>query len=322
MATSVSHLWDPAGSRTVSAIRLPADGAPYERAVCRVVDEDVLTIDIDGVGRYALMWTPAEGGAGAAGFVAGEGVLGDAPVPERLALAAGFAFTEGLIAGLADIATMAVCPDRADVVRMRLVAPERVVVRRRDVVLTSSCGVCGGREALQQGFDDLPPVSDRLRLAAADLAAMMAAMQRGQRLYRTTGGAHAAAVFADGPPDGPRLVAAAEDLGRHNALDKVIGDCLLRGLPLAGRGVVLSSRLSYEMVAKAARTGFELVAAVSAPTSLAIDLAERAGITLCGFVRGDGATVYTHPRRIRDCAPTVPAYCPGRATAVPSTIDD
>lgn len=300
MRTSIARPWRASGSRAVSALRLGA-GDARGQATCRVIDEDALTIDVEGVGRYTLMWTPAAGDEGAdggagfvAGFVAGEGVLGDEPMPERLALAAGFAYSEGIIGSLDDIATMAVCPDRRDVVRMRLVAPERVAVKRRDVVVASSCGVCGGRDAIEDGFDDFAPVGARLRLAGSELTALMAAMQRRQHLFRTTGGAHAAALFS--PRAG--IVAVAEDLGRHNALDKVVGECLLREVPLAGCGVVLSSRLSYEMVAKAARAGFELVAAVSAPTSLAIALAERVGITLCGFVRGASATVYTHPHRI------------------------
>ncbi|SIQ03670.1 FdhD protein [Aromatoleum tolulyticum] len=320
MRTSIARLWREGGSRAVSAFRLTAGDARRE-ASCRVIDEDALTIDVEGVGRYTLMWTPAEGEGrddGAAGFVAGEGVLGDEPVPERLALAAGFAYSEGIIGSVDDIATMAVCPDRRDVVRIRLVAPERAAVTRRDVVIASSCGLCGGRDAIEEGFDDFAPVAAQLRLATSELAALMAAMQRRQRLFRTTGGAHAAAVFS--PRAG--IVAAAEDLGRHNALDKVIGECLLREVPLAGCGVVLSSRLSYEMVAKAARAGFEIVAAVSAPTSLAIALAEHVGITLCGFVRGAAATVYTHPQRIRDCAGgREPARAAG-AAVVPFTLDE
>ena len=93
-------------------------------------------------------------------------------------------------------------------------------------------------------------------------------------------------------------LAAAEDLGRHNALVKVIGRCLLDGVDTASCGVLLSSRLSLEMVTKAARARFQLVAAVSAPTSLAVEVAERCGITLCGFLRGERCTVYAHRRRI------------------------
>ncbi len=314
MPTSIARLQRVSGVRTVSALRL-GGGDTRGGAICRVIDEDALTIDVEDVGRYTLMWTPADGDQGAAGFVAGDGVLGEDPLPERLALAAGFAYSEGLIRGLADIATMAVCPDRPDVVRMRLAAPERAVVRRRDVVLASACGLCGGRDAIEEGFDDFAPVGSQLRLGASELAGLMAAMQRRQPLFRTTGGAHAAAAFS---PNGA-IVAAAEDLGRHNALDKVIGECLLRAVPLAGCGALLSSRVSYEMVAKAARAGFELVAAVSAPTSLAIALAERVGITLCGFVRGATATVYSHPQRLQDCAREAGQ---SRAAVVPFKNDD
>jgi FdhD protein len=98
----------------------------------------------------------------------------------------------------------------------------------------------------------------------------------------------------------------AEDIGRHNALDKVIGACLLRRLSPAGHGVALSGRVSLELIGKCARAGIELVAAVSAPTSLALDAAERCGITLCAFVRDHRATVYCHPHRILNLQPPLP----------------
>lgn len=264
-----------------------------------MVDEDALTIDVADVGTYTLMWTPTEDVAQAAGFVAGEGVLGEVELPERLALAVGFAFTEGIIAGLQDIASMEVCPERADIVRMRLVAPEQVKVRRSNVMMTSSCGVCGGRDMVEGGLVDLPRVGDTLRMSVTEFAPLMEAMRQRQAVFSITGGAHAAMVFSADR----QILAVAEDLGRHNALDKAIGKCLLQQKTLAGCGVVLSSRLSFEMIAKSARAGFELVAAVSAPSSLAIAMAERLGLTLCGFVRGECATVYTHPARIRELAP-------------------
>ena len=90
-----------------------------------------------------------------------------------------------------------------------------------------------------------------------------------------------------------------EDIGRHNALDKAVGKCLLEDRPLRGLGVMLSGRSSLEMLTKASQAGLEIVAAVSAPTSLAIDVAERCGITLCGYVRADRATIYTHPHRVQ-----------------------
>ena len=284
------------GVRTVAAQRLPAGAEPPVAADCQVAHEDALSIDIEDVGVYTLMWTPTTALESTAGYVAADGLLGDAACPEQFALAVGFAYTEGIINSLADIATLAVCPDRPDIVRMQLVAPELVRVRRRDVLMTSSCGICGSREALANSCAGMTPVADTLRVEGGDFARLLAGMQKRQSVFASTGGVHAAAVF-----DAARkIVAAAEDLGRHNALDKVIGHCLLAGRPLLGCGVILSSRLSFEMVAKAARAGFEIVAAVSAPTSLAIEMAERLGITLCGFVRGDCATVYTHPARIRE----------------------
>jgi FdhD protein len=243
------------------------------------------------------MWTPTES-ALASGFVAEDGVLGAAEAPERLALAVGFAFTEGIINGLQDIASMEVCPDRPDIVRMRLVDPAKIKVRRSNVLMTSSCGVCGGRDVLAGEIGDLPKVTDTLRMSVAGFPPMMEAMRQHQAVFSLTGGAHAAMVFANDQ----QILAVAEDLGRHNALDKVIGKCLLQHKQLAGCGVVLSSRLSFEMIAKSARAGFEIIAAVSAPSSLAIQMAERSGITLCGFVRGECATVYAHPGRIRELA--------------------
>ena len=288
------------GIHAVSARRLSADSSNPDQANCWVVDEDALTIDVEEVGTYTLMWTSTEGAAAAAGFLAGEGMLGDVEVPERLALAVGFAFTEGIIAGLQDIASMEVCPERPDIVRMRLVAPAAVKVRRSNVLMTSSCGVCGGRDTLEHGLADLPRVADTLRLSVTGFKPLMEAMQQRQAIFSITGGTHAALAFS-----GDRqILAVAEDLGRHNALDKVIGQCLLQHKNLAGCGVVLSSRLSSELIAKAARAGFEVIAAISAPSSLAIAMAERLGITLCGFVRGECATVYTHPGRIRELAQT------------------
>jgi len=286
----------PYGVHAVRAVHLAAPGAAPVIEETRVVEEDALTLDIAGVGTYTLMWTPTEDLGEATGFTREEGVLTDTHEPEALALAAGFAFTEGLIAGLDDIKTMALCPDTPGVVRIELHAPEQVKTRRRNVVMTSSCGICGSREVLDSNIFGLEPVPDTLRLDARGFAALMEAMRERQAVFMETGGAHAAAIFgADGG-----ILASAEDLGRHNALDKVIGKALLSGLPLAGHGVVLSSRLSLEMVTKAVRAGLEIVAAVSAPTSLAIAVADKFGVTLCGFVRGQRATVYAHPHRIRE----------------------
>ncbi len=281
------------GAKAISAIRLTATSATSVE--CQVVDEDVLTIDIEEVGTYALMWTPTEENNQAVGYTVEDGVLADTGrVPESLALSAGFAFTEGIVDRLTDIAHMSVCPERPDVVRMCLTNPAGVAVRRRNVVMNSSCGVCGGRERIQGGISTSVRVGDILRMSVADFDPVRAAMGQHQDIFGRTGGAHAAAVF-DGDM---RLVTFAEDLGRHNALDKAIGHAFLSGADFAGCGVFISSRISYEMVAKSVRAGFEVIAAISAPSSLAIETAHRFGITLCGFVRGGSVELYTHPHRI------------------------
>lgn len=282
------------GFWTVGAYHLPINSGPAIKVECPVVEEDVLTIDIEGVGSYLLMWTPTESLEAPIGYTLFDGVLADGDCPEALALAAGFCFTEGLISGIDDIATLAFCPDKPGVVRVQLVDPSRVVTSRRNVVVTSSCSVCGSREAIDNNSLDLSRVSDTLRLERSQLGRLMMTMRGRQALYERTGGSHAAAVFG---PDG-QVSVIAEDLGRHNALDKVIGRCLLKRQDLASCGVLLTSRLSFEMIVKAARAKFQLVSAVSAPTSLAIEIANRCGITLCGFVREDRATIFTHPNRV------------------------
>jgi len=282
------------GVHLVSAFHIPKPGEPAIKELCQVVEEDALTIDIEGIGKYTLMWTPTEKVDGAIGFTDVDGILGESENPEALALAAGFAFTEGIIRGLDDIKTMALCPDEPEVVQMQLTNPEAAVVRRRDVIITSSCGICGKRDIVENNAYGLSNVTDEMRMGSEGFAKLMEQMKQGQEIFQHTGGSHAAAIFsADG-----QIYSVAEDLGRHNALDKVIGRHLLENKSFKRCGVLLSSRLSLEMAVKAVRSGLEVIAAVSAPTSLAIDVAERFGVTLCGFVRGERATVFTHPHRI------------------------
>lgn len=278
----------------VVAYRMPGGGSSPVADACWVVDERPLFLDVEGVGAYTLMWTDTDPARGAAGYTAEDGALGDGPLPEALSLAVGFAFTEGLIDSLDDIRSIAVCADAADVVRMRLRDPSHACVRRRNAMVLSSCGICGDADGMKGLLSASAPVSRHLRLDAYALQTLVQGMEQRQPVFRRTGGSHAAAIFsADG-----HILAAAEDLGRHNALDKVIGRCLLSGMATAGCGAVLSSRLSLEMINKAARAGLEVVAAISAPSSLAIAVAERLGITLCGFVRGGEINVYTHPQRL------------------------
>ncbi len=140
----------------------------------------------------------------------------------------------------------------------------------------------------------LPRVGDSLRLEAGLLRSVNDALRRSQSLFEISGGTHAAAIF----DEQGEIVSFAEDTGRHNALDKALGKCLQDGIDTAGKGAALTSRLSLEMVSRCARAGIELITAVSAPTSMALDVAGKCNITLCAFVRETRATVFTHPTRV------------------------
>jgi len=237
-----------------------------------VIEEAPLTIDVEGVEMYTLLSTPAD----------------------KRALAVGFLRSEGVIESVADIKILKECDDDPNTIRVRLVDDvPKIADAGRNLLIVSSCGACGS-ENLQKRIDALPAVGDTLTIKAGLLRAVYTAMRERQKLFEACGGTHAAAVFA---ADG-NIISFAEDSGRHNALDKAIGKCLLADTPVAGRGVALTSRLSLEMVSRCARSGIELIAAVSAPTSMAIDVAERCNITLCAFVRETRATVFTHQKRV------------------------
>jgi len=248
-----------------------ADGSRREESVM-VAREEMLVINVGEVGEYSLMCTPND----------------------ARALAVGFAFTEGLISGKEDIALLHQCADEPGSIQLRLENPGRVAKKGRNLVVASSCGLCGGRQAVADILAGLDRVGETLTLAPALLARSQQALVAGQEIFRCTGGTHAAAIFnAQG-----KVQAMSEDIGRHCALDKAIGRMILAGRSPAGCGVALSGRVSLELVAKAARAGIEVIAAVSAPTSLALEAAERCNITVCCFVRGERATVFTHGRRI------------------------
>ncbi len=281
------------GMRSVMAHRLDATSLAPAQEGCWVVEEQALRVEVQDVGQYTLMCTPT-GNHEAAGYLSQDGLLGLDGEPGALALAAGFLLTEGLIDGMGDVLSMAVCPHASSLVRVQLVDPVRVRSLRRSGLVTSSCGVCANVDGLIDLGSASLRVGHTLQLAADQLQQHMVDMRARQAIFGRTGGTHAAALFA---PDGT-LLALAEDLGRHNALDKVIGYCLLHARPTAGCCVALSGRVSLEMITKAARAGLELVAAVSAPSSMAIDAAHQVGITLCGFVRGDRLTAFSHPGRL------------------------
>lgn len=282
-----------AGMRRVPSYHRAAAAQVVVEEDCWVVEEQALFIDVAEVGLYTLMWTRTDIAAAAA-FLPADGVLGDAAEPEALALCAGFLLTESMIETMDDIAEMALCPDEPNLVRVRLLQPSQVNSHRRGGFVASSCGICGGVDDAGDIRDGLLPVADTLRIDPATFEPLMAALQSRQAVFNRTGGTHAAALFSAAGA----LLACAEDLGRHNAMDKVIGQRLLRGLPTAGCGALLSGRVSLELIIKAARAGIELVAAVSAPSSLAIEAADKLGITLCGFVRQGRLTAFSHPQRL------------------------
>ena len=219
---------------------------------------------------------------------------------DDLDLAVGFLVSEGVIGAATDLVTIGVVEQEGggDVVDASVAGPGAVVAmdRQRHVYTTSSCGVCGlaSIEAVTttSRFD---VARDAVVVAPRVIGGMPVALREAQAGFDSTGGLHAAGLFAaDGRP-----VVVREDVGRHNAVDKVVGHATRRGaLPLAGHVLQVSGRASFELVQKAAMAGIPVLAAVSAPSSLAVDLAASAGITLVGFSRDGSFNVYTHPRRI------------------------
>jgi FdhD protein len=221
-------------------------------------------------------------------------------------LAAGFLLAERVVRSSEDLGTIAHCtdPDAAgvraeNVVNVTLAngsAPllERLMADRRQVTTNSSCGLCG-RRTIESLAADAGPILASWTVTTATIAAMPAQLRARQSVFDETGGLHAAGLFSR---DGV-LVDSAEDVGRHNAVDKIVGRMLMReALPLSESILCVSGRTSFEIVQKAVFAGIPVVAAVSAPSTLAISLAETLGVTLIGFVRGDGFNIYAHPGRI------------------------
>jgi FdhD protein len=165
---------------------------------------------------------------------------------------------------------------------------------RRQVTMTSSCGLCG-RLTIESLQARVSAVAGQWTVPASVIVSLPAQLRAAQEVFASTGGLHAAGLF----DRSGALQLSAEDVGRHNAVDKIAGRTLLAGQhPLDDRLLLVSGRTSFELVQKALLAGVPLIAAVSAPSSLAIDLATEAGITLCGFVRGGTFNIYSHPHRI------------------------
>ena len=215
-------------------------------------------------------------------------------------LAVGFLRTEGLIEGpevlrveTGDPGTMNQ-PDDTAVVRLSR-AFDASRVAERHFIATASCGICGKASLDEVALRAEPIPAGAPVVARSTILALPDALRAAQRAFEETGGLHASGLFS---PSGELLVLR-EDVGRHNALDKVIGSQVLAGrLPLHDTILMVSGRVSFEIVQKAAVAGIPILCAVSAPSDLAISAAERLGVTLVGFLRGDGFNVYTHDDRI------------------------
>ncbi|MGN6111561.1 MAG: formate dehydrogenase accessory sulfurtransferase FdhD [Luteimonas sp.] len=264
----------PRGSagRDVERVR----GTARDAVADHVAEEVPVALRIDGTPFAVMMATPCD--------------LED--------FALGFALTEGLVDAPAQLAGVSVEPLLEGIELALALSAEAPGVRAGDAAARrlpgrSGCGLCGTRE-LEDAVRAPPPVRDARRFRLDALERAFAALPAQQPMNAATGAVHAAA-WADAAG---RIVLVREDVGRHNALDKLVG-ALVRAGHAPGEGMLLlTSRASYEMVAKAARAGIGFIAAISAPTALAVDLARGANVCLVGFARPGGCNVYAHPQRL------------------------
>jgi FdhD protein len=270
-------------TRHVTTTRIVAvRGNALEYRADRVVGEEPLEIRAVGPGQEPVavavtMRTPGHEGELAVGFLRTEGLIDG---PEVLRIEAG------------DPAEMNQPDDR---VTVHLLRPfDASVVAERHFVATASCGICG-KASLDEVAVRSAPLGEGPVVSRAVILALPDLLRAAQRAFDETGGLHAAGLFT---PTG-ELIAIREDVGRHNALDKLVGSQIMaKAMPLAQRLLMVSGRVSFEIVQKAAVAGIPIVCAVSAPSDLAIEAADRLGVTLVGFLRGDGFNVYAHDERI------------------------
>lgn len=212
-------------------------------------------------------------------------------------LALGYLYCEGVIRDRGDVAAITPCGSDLRALRVNLTGPVPDLAHlQRAGALSSSCGVCGKTrlEAIT-AVEPAQPLAGAGQVSHAVLLTLPQRLRTAQTLFSTTGGLHGVGLF----DLSGRLLAVREDVGRHNALDKLIGQGLMAGgLPWTDRMVLLSGRASFELLQKARMAGASIVAAVGAPSSLAVDQAQAAGITLLGFLHERGFNVYTHPHRV------------------------
>jgi len=243
-----------------------------------VPEETAVAFTFNGTAHAVMMATPAD--------------LED--------FAFGFAVTEGLIEKLSEIENLEVIATGMGIELRAWLPEERAKIyaaRRRSMAGPTGCGLCG-IESLEEATRPAPRVSNAIRFDSGAITAAMASLSPKQTLNRETHAVHAAAFWT--PARG--LIAVREDVGRHNALDKLVGALMRHGVAAAQGIVVLTSRVSIELIQKSARLGAPVIAAVSAPTATGIRLAEQCGITLVAVARGQDFEVFTHPERIVDRA--------------------
>ena len=262
------------------------DGASVAQRTDRVVTEEPLEMRVSAGGRSrtvaVTMRTPGA----------------------DFELAAGFLFGEGVVNRRDDIRTISYCRDddlppeqlyNIVIVEVPATSTLDIPSLERHFHMTSACGVCGKASIESLELRGIAKVDEGPRVAPDTIRSLPSRLMEAQRLFAATGGLHAAGLF---DPEG-MLIAGREDVGRHNAVDKLVGWALLDGrVPLGAHVLMVSGRSSFEIVQKAAAAGIPIVCSVSAPSSLAIDVANRFGITLVGFVREDRFTVYAGRGRI------------------------
>jgi FdhD protein len=261
----------------------PADPRVSSRADLLAAEEP-LGIRIDGQAVSMTMRTPGDDIDLTAGFLLSEGIAASAADIDSIRICSGERCGHGDHDGTGNIADVTL---RADV---------RAPALRRNFLTTSACGVCGKASIAELRVTSAYDLfADKVVVGAAALATFPDRLREAQRVFERTGGLHAAGLFtADG-----ELLAIREDVGRHNAVDKVVG-WAVRGdrLPLSGAVLLVSGRASFELVQKAVLAGIPVLAAVSAPSSLAVELAQETGLTLVGFLRGNSMNVYAGEERI------------------------
>jgi FdhD protein len=275
-------VWSPRGARVIErpVERRTRAGGPGHRIEDRdlVVAEEPLEIRIGGESLVVTMRTPGD----------------------DLDLAAGFLFSEGVISSMTEVAVLehegGLGDDRENVIVAKAARGQKLSVEtaRRVLRATAACGLCG-KESIAAVRRRIPRFDDPTRVALDVVLGLPESVRAAQPVFAATGGLHAVGLFR---PDGS-LIAVREDVGRHNALDKVIGHMVRHGFTsLAGTVMMFSGRAGFEIVQKAAVARVPVLCSVSAPSALAVDLAREVGITLVGFVRGASANVYTHAHRI------------------------